>query len=201
MLRCRKIPEKIPKSYFKRFYGTYKARFSILNGRELNSKTSETLTASPPHAPPPTETRRTPADSERHKEHDGAGGLHRCGKSCRLRWINYLRPDIRRGNFGQDEEELIIKLHALFGNRWSLIAGRLPGRTDNELVVPPDTTSMNVACKLRISSTDNDGVSDAASYLEDEAPAGVSNLDLDLTISFPSCPIKIIEENQPKCSK
>ncbi|CAJ1865580.1 unnamed protein product [Sphenostylis stenocarpa] len=62
-----------------------------------------------------------------------AAGLHRCGKSCRLRWINYLRPNIKRGNFGQDEEELIIKLHALLGNRWSLIAGRLPGRTDNEV--------------------------------------------------------------------
>ncbi|KAK4741004.1 hypothetical protein SAY87_024592 [Trapa incisa] len=62
-----------------------------------------------------------------------AAGLHRCGKSCRLRWINYLRPDIKRGNFDQDEEDLIIKLHALLGNRWSLIAGRLPGRTDNEV--------------------------------------------------------------------
>nr|AKV16373.1 MYB4 [Fagopyrum tataricum] len=62
-----------------------------------------------------------------------AAGLLRCGKSCRLRWINYLRPDIKRGNFAQDEEDLIIKLHALLGNRWSLIAGRLPGRTDNEV--------------------------------------------------------------------
>ncbi|XP_022774966.1 myb-related protein 308-like [Durio zibethinus] len=62
-----------------------------------------------------------------------AAGLLRCGKSCRLRWVNYLRPDLKRGNFGEDEEELIIKLHALLGNRWSLIAGRLPGRTDNEV--------------------------------------------------------------------
>ncbi|KAJ7960117.1 MYB transcription factor [Quillaja saponaria] len=62
-----------------------------------------------------------------------AAGLHRGGKSCRLRWINYLRPDIKRGDFAQDEEDLIIKLHALLGNRWSLIAGRLPGRTDNEV--------------------------------------------------------------------
>ncbi|GMP32964.1 hypothetical protein CsSME_00006490 [Camellia sinensis var. sinensis] len=46
-----------------------------------------------------------------------AAGLLRCGKSCRLRWINYLRPDIKRGNFGEDEEDLIIKLHALLGNR------------------------------------------------------------------------------------
>ncbi|KAL9258817.1 Transcription factor MYB1-like protein [Drosera capensis] len=59
--------------------------------------------------------------------------LKRCGKSCRLRWLNYLRPDIKRGNITLDEEDLIIRLHRLLGNRWSLIAGRLPGRTDNEI--------------------------------------------------------------------
>ncbi|KAL1565853.1 MYB-like transcription factor 4 [Salvia divinorum] len=62
-----------------------------------------------------------------------AAGLLRCGKSCRLRWINYLRPDLKRGNFTQEEDDLIIKLHSLLGNKWSLIAGRLPGRTDNEI--------------------------------------------------------------------
>ncbi|WCJ44256.1 MYB-like transcription factor 4 [Euphorbia peplus] len=62
-----------------------------------------------------------------------SAGLLRCGKSCRLRWINYLRPDLKRGNFTEEEDELIIKLHSLLGNKWSLIAGRLPGRTDNEI--------------------------------------------------------------------
>jgi hypothetical protein len=62
-----------------------------------------------------------------------AAGLLRCGKSCRLRWINYLRPDLKRGNFSEEEDELIIKLHSLIGNKWSLIAARLPGRTDNEI--------------------------------------------------------------------
>lgn len=62
-----------------------------------------------------------------------AAGLLRCGKSCRLRWINYLRPDLKRGNFTEEDDELIIKLHSLLGNKWSLIAGRLPGRTDNEI--------------------------------------------------------------------
>ncbi|CAJ1950456.1 unnamed protein product [Sphenostylis stenocarpa] len=60
-------------------------------------------------------------------------GLLRCGKSCRLRWMNYLRPDIKRGNITPEEDDLIIRMHSLLGNRWSLIAGRLPGRTDNEI--------------------------------------------------------------------
>lgn len=60
-------------------------------------------------------------------------GLQRCGKSCRLRWINYLRPDLKRGPFSQQEEDLIIELHSVLGNRWSQIAAQLPGRTDNEI--------------------------------------------------------------------
>ncbi|GAU13674.1 hypothetical protein TSUD_347780 [Trifolium subterraneum] len=60
-------------------------------------------------------------------------GLLRCGKSCRLRWMNYLRPDIKRGNITPDEDDLIMRMHSILGNRWSLIAGRLPGRTDNEI--------------------------------------------------------------------
>ncbi|KAI0505058.1 hypothetical protein KFK09_016015 [Dendrobium nobile] len=60
-------------------------------------------------------------------------GLSRCGKSCRLRWTNYLRPDIKRGRFSFEEEETIIQLHSILGNKWSAIAAQLPGRTDNEI--------------------------------------------------------------------
>ncbi|XP_019176036.1 PREDICTED: myb-related protein 330-like [Ipomoea nil] len=60
-------------------------------------------------------------------------GLQRCGKSCRLRWMNYLRPDIKRGRFSLEEEQIIIQLHSIIGNKWSAIAARLPGRTDNEI--------------------------------------------------------------------
>ncbi|KAF5455435.1 hypothetical protein F2P56_025008 [Juglans regia] len=60
-------------------------------------------------------------------------GLKRTGKSCRLRWLNYLRPDVKRGNISLQEQLLILELHSRWGNRWSKIAQYLPGRTDNEI--------------------------------------------------------------------
>ncbi|XVF86892.1 hypothetical protein PTKIN_Ptkin18bG0077200 [Pterospermum kingtungense] len=83
-------------------------------------------------------------------------GLKRCGKSCRLRWLNYLRPGIKRGNITLDEEELIIRLHKLLGNRWSLIAGRLPGRTDNEI---KNYWNTNIGKKLQATGQQSHGLS------------------------------------------
>ncbi|XP_047947968.1 transcription factor MYB15-like [Salvia hispanica] len=60
-------------------------------------------------------------------------GLARCGKSCRLRWVNYLKPGLKRGRFTQEEEILIAKLHRQLGNKWSAMAAKIPGRTDNEI--------------------------------------------------------------------
>ncbi|KAI3793771.1 hypothetical protein L1987_36393 [Smallanthus sonchifolius] len=60
-------------------------------------------------------------------------GLKRCGKSCRLRWLNYLRPNIKHGEFTDDEDKIICSLYANIGSRWSIIAAQLPGRTDNDI--------------------------------------------------------------------
>lgn len=49
-------------------------------------------------------------------------GLFRCGKSCRLRWVNHLRPNLKKGAFTPQEEQLIIELHAKIGNRWARMA-------------------------------------------------------------------------------
>ncbi|XP_065850703.1 transcription factor RAX2-like [Euphorbia lathyris] len=60
-------------------------------------------------------------------------GLKRCGKSCRLRWLNYLRPDIKHGGFTQEEDNVICTLYTTIGSRWSIIASQLQGRTDNDV--------------------------------------------------------------------
>ncbi|XP_020264931.1 transcription factor RAX2-like [Asparagus officinalis] len=60
-------------------------------------------------------------------------GLRRCGKSCRLRWLNYLRPDIKHGGFTEEEDNVIYTLFRNIGSRWSVIASHLPGRTDNDV--------------------------------------------------------------------
>ncbi|WOL20333.1 hypothetical protein Cni_G29138 [Canna indica] len=60
-------------------------------------------------------------------------GLNRTGKSCRLRWVNYLHPGLKRGRMTPQEKRLVVELHSIWGNRWSLIARKLPGRTDNEI--------------------------------------------------------------------
>nr|GMD68689.1 myb-related protein 330-like [Ipomoea batatas] len=120
-----------------------------------------------------------------------AAGLLRCGKSCRLRWINYLRPDLKRGNFTQQEDDLIIKLHSLLGNKWSLIAARLPGRTDNEI-----KNYWNTQIKRKLISRGIDPQTHRP--LDSSAGAGTGttkpeNISVDLSSSAPS-------QEETKCS-
>ncbi|XP_051146627.1 transcription factor MYB61-like [Andrographis paniculata] len=117
-------------------------------------------------------------------------GLQRCGKSCRLRWINYLRPDLKRGTFSQEEEDLIVDLHSVLGNRWSQIAAQLPGRTDNEI---KNLWNSSIKKKLRLKGIDptthrplSDDISDArrdtaaaAGGAADKASQGSSELSFD----------------------
>ncbi|XP_042381246.1 transcription factor MYB60-like [Zingiber officinale] len=81
-------------------------------------------------------------------------GLMRCSKSCRLRWTNYLRPGIKRGNFTPREEGLIIHLQSMLGNKWAAIASYLPQRTDNDI-----KNYWNTHLKKKANQARNPGVS------------------------------------------
>ncbi|XP_076903519.1 myb-related protein 306-like [Bidens hawaiensis] len=83
-------------------------------------------------------------------------GLLRCSKSCRLRWTNYLRPGIKRGNFTDQEEKMIIHLQALLGNRWAAIASYLPQRTDNDIKNYWNTHLKKKLNKLQTNSSDQE---------------------------------------------
>ncbi|KAL5805560.1 hypothetical protein ACOSQ4_028293 [Xanthoceras sorbifolium] len=94
-------------------------------------------------------------------------GLLRCSKSCRLRWTNYLRPGIKRGNFTDHEEKMIIHLQALLGNRWAAIASYLPQRTDNDIKNYWNTHLKKKLKKLQTGTEDHqscrqDGLSSAS---------------------------------------
>ncbi|XP_076925559.1 transcription factor MYB14-like [Bidens hawaiensis] len=124
-------------------------------------------------------------------------GLLRCGKSCRLRWTNYLRPDIKRGNFSKEEEDNIIKLHALMGNRWSAIAARLPGRTDNEI-----KNVWHTHLKKRVKPNPNDDTTNTSEIQQttEESETNGTPLSHLETNSSPQTSYNQIDSPQPSCT-
>ncbi|KAJ4973560.1 hypothetical protein NE237_006734 [Protea cynaroides] len=96
-------------------------------------------------------------------------GLQRCGKSCRLRWTNNLRPDIKRGKFSLQEEQTIIQLHALLGNRWSAIATHLSKRTDNEIKNYWNTHLKKRLTKMGIDPVTHKSKTDAFSFTDGQS--------------------------------
>ncbi|KAG6415838.1 hypothetical protein SASPL_123257 [Salvia splendens] len=67
------------------------------------------------------EDRRISATVAVHGAKQWTTSLSSCAKNCRLRWMNYLRPNIKRGNMSDQEEDLIIRLHKLLGNRYFFV--------------------------------------------------------------------------------
>ncbi|XP_010248826.1 PREDICTED: myb-related protein 315-like [Nelumbo nucifera] len=117
-------------------------------------------------------------------------GLLRCGKSCRLRWINYLRPDLKRGALSEMEEDQIIQLHSRLGNRWSKIAAHFPGRTDNEI-----KNYWNTRIKKRLKLQGLDPVTHKPIEQEKDEGLKIEPLDTRRFQEIPAVPQKELQEN------
>ena len=77
-------------------------------------------------------------------------GLSRCGKSCRLRWVNHLRPSLKKGSFTDKEEQRVVELHASMGNKWARMAAQVCDLSRFSCLL---TISSNLLCSFFFSAT------------------------------------------------
>ncbi|CAI9275572.1 unnamed protein product [Lactuca saligna] len=123
-------------------------------------------------------------------------GLSRCGKSCRLRWMNYLRPNLRRGKFTKEEDDVILDLHKKLGSKWSVMAAQLPGRSDNEIKNHWHTHLKNHVRKDEIVST-NEQVGNSESGNHKGCPAKISDLEAQEEVGIL---LKVLSSGMPSSS-
>lgn len=119
-------------------------------------------------------------------------GLKRCGKSCRLRWLNYLRPDIRHGGFTEEEDAVIVSLYTQLGSKWSLIASQLEGRTDNDV-----KNYWNTKLKKRLTAVSTSSPPPLARHPDPAAPAQAAHSPT--SSLFPSLAIPSVKTETYTC--
>ncbi|XP_021670814.2 transcription factor DUO1-like isoform X2 [Hevea brasiliensis] len=130
------------------------------------------------------------------------GLLQRTGKSCRLRWVNKLRPNLKNGcKFSVEEERVVIELQAQFGNKWAKIATYLPGRTDNDVKNFWSSRQKRLARILQTSATPSSSSSSNSKprKVKKEVPAfhDVPTLQEESSTKAQSCSSSYIDTPEP----
>ncbi|ETW07467.1 hypothetical protein, variant 1 [Aphanomyces invadans] len=100
----------------------------------------------------------------------------RTSKQCRERWCNHLDPNINKGNYTREEDQLIVDMQAKLGNRWSVIAQQLSGRTEDAVKIRWKSL-MRTRRSSRGNEDDDDSVSDDVDDPSQAKPLSTKALD------------------------
>eukprot|EP01016_Furgasonia_blochmanni_P050470 TRINITY_DN7804_c0_g1_i6.p1 TRINITY_DN7804_c0_g1~~TRINITY_DN7804_c0_g1_i6.p1 ORF type:complete len:844 (-),score=291.32 TRINITY_DN7804_c0_g1_i6:306-2837(-) len=116
----------------------------------------------------------------------------RSGKQCRERWYNNLNPDVKKGDWTEEEDGMIFQLYRQHGSSWSKIAKYLPGRTENSIKNRFYSTLRKLASDKRKTILEGGSVSRDPLI----NPTG-SQPDTEATPEPSACPVKNLEESTP----